>query len=147
MKITFGADHGGFKLKSALVKFARDLGYEVVDIGTFSNKSVDYPDFAKKVAKEVADDDTDAGVLVCRTGIGMSISANKVAGARAALCYSQKVAELSRSHNDANILCLGADFIELEEAKRIFSKWVNTRFEGGRHKIRVGKIEELERLI
>ncbi|MCK4297498.1 MAG: RpiB/LacA/LacB family sugar-phosphate isomerase, partial [Candidatus Marinimicrobia bacterium] len=109
--------------------------------------SVDYPDFAKKVAKEVADDDTDAGVLVCRTGIGMSISANKVAGARAALCYSQKVAELSRLHNDANILCLGADFIELEEAKRIFSKWVNTHFEGGRHKIRVGKIEELERLI
>lgn len=147
MKITFGSDHSGFKLKSALVKFARDLGYEVVDIGTFSNKSVDYPDFAKKVAKEVADDDTDAGVLVCRTGIGMSISANKVAGARAALCYSQKVAELSRLHNDANILCLGADFIELEEAKRIFSKWVNTRFEGGRHKIRVGKIEELERLI
>lgn len=147
MKITFGSDHSGFKLKSALVKFARDLGYEVVDIGAFSNKSVDYPDFAKKVAKEVADDDTDAGVLVCRTGIGMSISANKVAGARAALCYSQKVAELSRLHNDANILCLGADFIELEEAKRIFSKWVNTCFKGGRHKIRVGKIEELERLI
>lgn len=146
MKITFGSDHSGFKLKSALVKFARDLGYEVVDIGTFSNKSVDYPDFAKKVAKEVADD-TDAGVLVCRTGIGMSISANKVAGARAALCYSQKVAELSRLHNDANILCLGAGFIELEEAKRIFSKWVTTRFEGGRHKIRVGKIEELGRLI
>ena len=146
MKITFGSDHSGFKLKSALVKFARDLGYEVVDIGTFSNKSVDYPDFAKKVAKEVADD-TDAGVLVCRTGIGMSISANKVAGARAALCYSVKIAELSRLHNDANILCLGADFIELEEAKRIFSKWVNTRFEGGRHKIRVGKIEELGRLI
>ncbi len=145
MKIIFGADHGGFKLKSALVKYAGNLGYEVVDVGTFSSKPVDYSDYAKKVAKEVADGDTDSGVLVCRTGVGMSISANKITGARAALCYSEKIAELSRSHNDANILCLGADFIDLEEAKRIFEKWIDTRFEGGRHKKRVEKIKELER--
>lgn len=145
MKIIFGADHGGFNLKSALVKYAGDIGYKVVDIGTFSSKSVDYPDFAKKVAEEVVDDSNNAGVLVCRTGIGMSISANKITGARAALCYSEKIAELSRSHNDANILCLGADFIDLEEAKRIFKKWIDTHFEGGRHRKRVEKIEELER--
>ncbi|RKY56418.1 MAG: ribose 5-phosphate isomerase B [Candidatus Neomarinimicrobiota bacterium] len=145
MKIIFGADHGGFKLKTALVKYAIDIGYKVVDIGTFSSKSVDYPDFAKKVAEEIADDSNNAGVLVCRTGIGMSISANKITGARAALCYSEKIAELSRSHNDANILCLGADFIDLEKAKRIFKKWIDTHFEGGRHKKRVEKIEELER--
>jgi len=145
MKIIFGADHGGFKLKSALVKYAGDIGYKVVDIGTFSSKSVDYPDFAKKVAEEVVDDSNNAGVLVCRTGIGMSISANKITGARAALCYSEKIAELSRLHNDANILCLGADFIDLEDAKRIFKKWIDTHFEGGRHKKRVEKIEELER--
>lgn len=145
MKISFGADHGGVALKSILINLAKQLGHEVIDRGTMSGDTVDYPDYAKLVATDISNHVANLGVLICKTGIGMSISANKYKGIRAAHCYSVDIARLSRTHNDANVLCLGANFTGPELAKQIFQVWVSTEFEGGRHQNRIDKILESER--
>ncbi len=145
MKIAIGADHAGFFLKEELKKALESRGIEYVDFGTFSDESVDYPDFAAAVAEEVSAGDFDRGVLICGSGIGVSITANKVPGVRAALCFDAECARLSRLHNDANVLALGARFLDVRRAKEILAVWLESEFEGGRHARRVDKIRELER--
>ena len=142
MKIAFGADHGGFQLKNYLLKALAAESHIVLDMGTSSAESVDYPDFARQVARAVASGEAERGVLVCRTGQGMCIAANKISGARAAHGYNPEATRLSRMHNDANILCFGADFISEEDALRNLHIWLDTEFEGGRHQRRVSKIEQ-----
>lgn len=144
MKIAFGADHAGYRLKKELVQFARSLGHVVIDYGTNSDGSVDYPDYARPVAEAVASGDVERGVLVCASGIGMSIAANKVRGIRAARVDTCAEAEFSRRHNDANVLCFGQRYIDSEEAKRALRSWLETEFEGGRHQRRIDKISEME---
>ncbi len=138
--IAIGADHAGYPLKQALLKTVLK-GYDVIDLGTDSTAPVDYPDIARRVATVVAAGKADKGILICGTGIGMSIAAGKVRGIRAARCTEPFSAELSRRHNDANILCLGARITGVELASRTVEVWLNTPFEGGRHARRVGKIE------
>jgi len=144
MKVCFGADHGGYRLKEVLLKYARELGYECIDFGTFSEDSVDYPDFAIKVALAVSRGEADRGVLICGTGIGMCICANKIKGIRASLCHNEYTARMSRLHNDANVLCLGGRVLGEEVAKGILKVWLETEFEGGRHLRRIMKIHKLE---
>jgi len=138
--IAIGADHAGYPLKQALLETVLK-GYDVIDLGTDSTAPVDYPDIARRVATVVAAGKADKGILICGTGIGMSIAAGKVRGIRAARCTEPFSAELSRRHNDANILCLGARITGVELASRTVEVWLNTPFEGGRHARRVGKIE------
>jgi len=145
MKISLGADHAGFELKEKIKKLLLQQGVEVNDRGTHSSEAVDYPDYARKVAEEVADHAADLGILVCGSGIGMSIVANKVAGVRAANVSSEYEAQLSREHNDANVLTLGARLISDQNAFQIVQKWLETSFAGGRHQRRVEKISEIER--
>ena len=144
MKITLGADHGGFQLKETIKEWLLEKGYEVSDRGTYDEQSCDYPDYAKAVALEVAGGNADRGVLVCGTGIGMSISANKVKGIRAAVCGDTFSARMSRLHNDANVLALGQRVTGAGLALDILELWLNTSFEGGRHKTRVDKITQIE---
>jgi len=144
MKISLGADHAGFELKEKIKKLLLQQGIEVNDRGTHSSEAVDYPDYARKVAEEVADHDADLGILVCGSGLGMSIAANKVAGVRAANVSSEYEAQLSREHNDANVLTLGARLISDQNAFQIVQKWLETSFAGGRHQRRVEKINEIE---
>lgn len=143
MKISIGSDHAGFELKEELVKFLRERGDEVVDHGAHSKDSVDYPLFAHAVANDVASGNADFGVLVCWTGVGISIAANKVAGVRAANCFNTEMAELSRRHNNANVIAFGQKFIPLSDAKAMLEIFLKTPFEGGRHARRVGEIEDL----
>lgn len=145
MKIALGADHAGFELKEKIKKLLLQQGIQVDDQGTRSNEAVDYPDFARKVAEEVANRQVDFGILVCGTGIGMSIAANKVGGVRAANVNSEYEAQISREHNDANILTLGARTLSDQTAFQIIHKWLETSFAGGRHQRRVEKITEIER--
>ena len=144
MRIAIAADHAGFALKQALRDLLAADGHEVNDFGTQSTESTDYPDYASLVAHEVADGRADRGVLVCSTGIGMSIAANKVEGVRAALVTNAATARLTRQHNDANIIALGANFIDVEAATPMLDAFLNTDFEGGRHARRVAKIMQLE---
>ena len=144
MKVAVGADHAGFELKEKVKRYLQQKGIEIEDFGTDSTESVDYPDYAIRVAEEVSQNKVDWGVLVCKSGIGMSIVANKVAGVRAALCHSVEDTKLARGHNDANILALSGAFTSEEEAKKIVDTWISTQFEGGRHKRRVDKISKLE---
>ena len=144
MRIAIAADHAGFALKQALRDLLVADGHEVNDFGTQSTESTDYPDYASLVAHEVADGRADRGVLVCSTGIGMSIAANKVEGVRAALVTNAAAARLTRQHNDANIIALGANFIDVEAAAPMLDAFLNTDFEGGRHARRVAKIMQLE---
>jgi len=144
MKIALACDHGGFRLKEAIKSYLKELGVELIDYGTFSEDSVDYPDFAKRAAEGIVKGEADRGIFICGTGIGISIAANKVRGIRAALCYNVYAAEMSRRHNDANVLCLGGRVIGEELAKRIVKAWLETPFEGGRHQRRIKKIEEME---
>lgn len=144
MKIAIGADHRGFPLKEKLKAYLARLGHSVLDEGAFSSERVDYPDYAFAVGKAVAKGRVKRGILVCATGIGMSIAANKVPGVRAALCTNFKMVRLCREHNNANILCLGADSLSLSQAKRIVREFLTTRFCGGRHALRVRKISEAE---
>ena len=146
MKIAIASDHAGFELKEKLKEFLNELGYGYKDFGTFSKESVDYPDYALRVAESVAEKKFERGILVCGTGIGMSMAANKVPGIRAALCYDEKTARLSREHNDANILTLGARLTSEKKAKEIVKVWLKTEFAGGRHSRRLKKIEEIERM-
>jgi ribose 5-phosphate isomerase B len=144
MKIALGADHAGFELKDRIKQHLSGRGFEVQDEGTNSGESVDYPDFAKKVAEDVTAERATLGILVCGTGIGMAISANKVPGIRAANCDTVFEAQMSREHNDANVLTLGARVVEAQAAVEIVDTWLNTKFAGGRHQRRLDKIHELE---
>ncbi len=142
MKISIGSDHAGFELKNALGEYLRSRGASVVDRGTATKDSVDYPDFAQAVARDVVTGEADFGVLVCWTGVGISIAANKVRGVRAVNCYNEEMAELSRRHNNANVICFGQKFIALQEACAWCDIFFKTEFEGGRHARRVGKLEQ-----
>ena len=144
MKIALACDHGGYRLKEVIKSYLEELGIEYVDYGTYSEESVDYPDFAYKAAKGIVNGEVDRGIFICGTGIGISIAANKVRGIRAALCYNVYAAEMSRRHNDANVLCLGGRVLGEELAKRIVKAWLETPFEGGRHERRINKIHWIE---
>ena len=144
MKVALGVDHAGFPYKKELETLLRALGHSVLDMGTTSDASCDYPDFAEKVARAVASGGADRGVLVCGTGIGMSITANKIAGIRAAVVTDEKTAELSRRHNDANVFCAGARVLPVVKIAESLKVWLQTPFEGGRHANRVAKIKAIE---
>jgi len=144
MKVAVGNDHGGLALKETVISLLQELGHDVVDLGTNSGESCDYPDFAGKVAEGVGAGAYDRGVLICGTGIGMSIAANKVKGVRAALCNEIFSARMARAHNDANILCLGARVVGPGVAAEIVKAFFTTDYEAGRHARRVEKIHLLE---
>lgn len=141
--IAIGSDHAGFDLKQVLKAYLAELGYEVLDLGTGGPESVDYPDFGKAVAQAVADGRASFGVVVCGTGIGISIAANRNPGVRAALCHDHTTAELSRRHNDANILALGSRIIGVEVAKDCLRTFLTTPFDAGRHVGRVAKLSAI----
>ncbi len=145
MKIALGADHAGYELKDQIKQHLQQKGIEVRDEGTSSPESVDYPDYARSVAHDVSEQQADLGILVCGSGIGMAIAANKVHGIRAAKVDTEYEAQMSREHNDANVLALGARIVKPEEALRIVDKWLATPFAGGRHERRVEKITAIER--
>jgi ribose 5-phosphate isomerase B len=145
VRVSLGADHAGFVLKEAVKEHLVTAGHEVKDFGTASEESVDYPDYGAPAARAVARGDTDVGVLVCGSGVGMSMVANKVDGVRAALAWHPEIARLSRQHNDANVLCLPARFLGIEQALEIVDVWLDAPFEGGRHDRRVEKIMRTER--
>jgi ribose 5-phosphate isomerase B len=142
--VAIGADHGGFDLKEQLKEYLCDWRYVVLDLGTSSREPVDYPDFAEAVANSVVHGDAWRGVVIDSAGIGSSIAANKVPGARAALCYDRPTARNSREHNDANILSLGARLIPAEAAREVLAVWLETPFAGGRHEKRIDKIRAIE---
>lgn len=145
-RVAIGADHGGFELKAALVKFLQSQGVEVADLGTHSPESCDYPTIGYKVASAVADRYFDRGILLCKSGIGIAIAANKVPGIRAGVCSDPFDARRSRQHNDANVLVLGAEKVSQAKAKQIVRLWLATPFEsGGRHQRRVKQIAAIER--
>jgi ribose 5-phosphate isomerase B len=149
MKISIGSDHAGYKLKMHLISFLGKNGFEVFDFGASGSDSCDYPEFAEKVAISVATKISDLGILICGSGVGMSIAANKIPGIRAALVCDKERAELARKHNDANILCIGAKFITLEDSERITLAFLNSEFEGKaaggeRHSMRVKMIVSLD---
>lgn len=144
MKIALGADHGGFELKEFIKNYLQEKGYDVVDCGTYNEKSVDYPDYAEKVAAEVNGKSVDFGMLFCGTGIGISIAANKIDGIRAALCHDSYTAKMSKLHNNANILVLGGRVLGKSLAIDIVDTYINAEFEGGRHQGRLDKIHKIE---
>jgi ribose 5-phosphate isomerase B len=145
MRIAVGSDHAGFSLKKEVLKHLKERNIQFEDFGAFSEESCDYPDFALKVAEEVADKRFELGILVCGTGIGISIAANKVPGIRAALCGDTFSAHACREHNDANILALGARVVGTGVALDIVDSFLNARFEGNRHQKRIDKISEIEK--
>jgi len=145
MKIAIGADHAGFALKEELRRRLAQEGHEVVDFGTTSNASCDYPDFAQAVGRDVAAGTSDRGILVCSTGIGMAIAANKVHGVRAAPAQNTDEVHFTREHNDANVLTLGAKYLDEEHALGLIHEFLDTQFAGGRHARRVAKIAQLEK--
>ncbi len=140
MHIVIGADHAGFDYKQSIIAFLEKQGYTVDDLGTHSDDSVDYPDFAHPVAEAVAAGTYERGILICGTGNGVAITANKHAGVRAGLCWTSEVAALVRQHNDANVLCIPARFVSVEVAQQMANTFFTTEFEGGRHARRVGKM-------
>jgi ribose 5-phosphate isomerase B len=144
MKLAVGSDHRGYHIKRRIVNFLREHKHEVVDVGTNSEESVDYPDIAIVVAKMIVAGEVERGILICGTGLGMSIAANKFAGIRATSVHDDVTAELSRRHNNSNVLCLSADLLGERLIHHIVDIWLKTEFEGGRHARRLGKINELE---
>jgi len=145
MKVAIGSDHAGFDYKEMIKEYLeKEFGFEVIDKGTFSNERTDYPIYAKAVAEAVASGEADMGVLICGTGIGMSITANKIKGIRAALCPNNFMAEMARKHNNANILCLGQRVIGTDHALSIVKTFFTTDFEGGRHAKRIALISDIE---
>ena len=144
MKVGIGSDHRGLQTKERVAEIVSQCGHEVIDMGTFDHRASDYPDFAYRVAQAVQRGEVDRGILICGTGIGMSIAANKVPGIRAALCHDSLAAEMSRRHNDANVLCLPGDMMRDQLLERMVRKWLETDFEGGRHARRVDKIRRIE---
>ncbi|MVZ66661.1 ribose 5-phosphate isomerase B [Sphingobacterium sp. DK4209] len=139
-KIAIGGDHAGFEYKAEIIEFLKELGYTVQDFGTYSTDSVDYPDFAHPVASSVEDKSNDMGILICGSANGVAITANKHQGIRAAICWLEEISALARQHNNANVVCIPARFIDLDLAKRIVKTFLTTDFEGGRHENRVNKI-------
>jgi ribose 5-phosphate isomerase B len=144
MKIAIGSDHRGFETKQQVKAIAAELGHECIDFGTSDNYPVDYPDLAYPAATAVARKEADRAILACATGIGMSMAANKIHGVRAALCHDELSAQVSRDHNDANVLCLSADQIGTVLLRKIVEVWLTTEFSGGRHERRVRKIHIIE---
>ncbi len=145
MKIALAADHAGFEEKEKVKKMLEELGVAFEDMGTYSCDAVDYPDYARKVGEAVAGGQFDRGLLVCGSGTGMAIAANKVPGVRAAVAWNEDIARLSRQHNDANVLSLPARFVPQDEIDKIVKAWLSADFEGGRHGRRVEKIEQIEK--
>lgn len=144
MKIGIGNDHAAVDMKFEIVKYLEESGYEVINFGTDTNDSCDYPVYGEKVARAVANREVDRGILICGTGVGISLAANKVKGIRAAVCSESVTARFSRLHNDANILAFGARIVGVETAKDMVNVWLNTEFEGGRHQRRVDLIMKIE---
>lgn len=142
--IIIGSDHGGYKLKEEIKKYLEEKEIKYKDLGTYEEESVDYPDIASKVSQEVQKNKENQGILICRSGIGMSIVANKFKGIRCAKCDNEEEAKYSKMHNNSNILALGADYIETDQAIRIVRMWLATEFEGGRHQERIQMIDEIE---
>ena len=145
MKIALASDHAGFSEKEKLKPLLRDLGVEFEDLGTASEESVDYPDYARKVAEQVSHGQVEQGLLVCGSGTGMAITANKVPGIRAAVAWSEETARLAREHNDANVLAIGARTTPVDDIPKIVRTWFSTDFAGGHHAARVEKISDVER--
>jgi ribose 5-phosphate isomerase B len=142
MKIVLGSDHGGFALKEIIKKSLLQAGREILDVGCHSGDAVDYPDFADKAVSSMLRGDCQRGILVCGTGIGMSIAANRHRNIRAANCFDIQTAKLSREHNNANILCLGARVLDTDNALRMVTTWLEAEFSGGRHQQRIAKLSE-----
>lgn len=142
--IAIGCDHGGYKLKEEIKRYFDETGIEYNDVGTYSEESVNYPEYAAKVAEEVQSKRADRGIVICRSGIGVSMVANKFKGIRCAPCYQETTAKFSRMHNDANVLALGADYVTVNEAICIVRMFLATEFEGGRHQYRIDLINEIE---
>jgi ribose 5-phosphate isomerase B len=145
MRIAIGADHRGYAIHNKIVDLVRRLGHDVVDVGTFADDPVDYPDIAAAVARLVSGGEVERGILICGTGLGMCIAANKFPNIRAAPCHDELTAEMSRRHNDLNVLCLSADMLGERLIDRMVEIWLTTPFEGGRHARRVQKIASLDR--
>ncbi|HPF92698.1 MAG TPA: ribose 5-phosphate isomerase B [Tenuifilaceae bacterium] len=139
--IAIGCDHAGFSTKTKLIPYLEDIGHSIKDFGTFSEDSVDYPDFAKPTAQSVANGEFELGIVLCGSGNGVNISANKVKGVRSALCWTPEIASLARQHNNANVCAIPARFVSVDMAKEIATAFLNAAFEGGRHENRVKKIE------
>jgi ribose 5-phosphate isomerase B len=144
MRIAVGSDHRGVELRAKLIGFLQELGQEVVDVGSYDGQDVDYPDIAAMVARKVASKEVDRGILLCGTGVVMCIAANKIPGVRAAPCYDDITAEVSRRHNDLNVLCLSGDLLGEKLADRLVEIWLRTPFDGGRHARRNQKIAQIE---
>lgn len=144
MKIAIGGDHSSIELKKEIIKYLEELGHEVKDFGTYTTESVDYPIYGKKVADEVASGRYEGGVLICGTGIGISLAANKVKGIRAAVCSEPYSAKLSKQHNNSNIIAFGARVVGVDLAKMIVKEWLDAEYEGGRHARRVGLLTKIE---
>ena len=142
MKIALASDHGGLELKNEVKSYITSIGHEAVDYGIYTKESCDYPDFARQAAAAVADGTCEKGILVCTTGIGVSMVANKVKGVRCALCTNVDMATMTRKHNDANMIAMGQKYVTVDLAKQIVDAFLNTTFEGGRHAVRVDKIEQ-----
>jgi ribose 5-phosphate isomerase B len=143
MRISIAADHAGYLEKNELIDFLEKKNIEVVNLGTDSGDSVDYPFYGQKVAQSIIDNESDKGIIICGTGIGISIAANRFKNIRATLCTSKTHAEMARKHNDSNILALGARMTDMEDIKEIVEVWLSTEFEGGRHQDRINKIENI----
>jgi len=143
MKIALASDHGGYALKEHIKQYLKKRDIEIIDLGTDSEESVDYPDFGKACGEFIASGKADKGIIVCGTGIGISIAANKVKGIRCAVVTNTYMAEMSKRHNNANILALGGRVLSLEEAEAIVDTWLDTEFEGGRHQRRVDKLDQM----
>lgn len=143
ISIAIGSDHAGFDLKEVLITYLKNKGIKVKDCGTCSKESVDYPDYAKKVSLSIISKESELGILICGTGIGISIAANKIKGIRAALCHDAFTAKMSKLHNNANILAMGANVIGVEVAKDMVDIWLSSEFEGGRHERRINKLEDI----
>lgn len=145
--ILIASDHGGFALKESLKPYLKNKGFVVEDLGAFNEERCDYPEFAYGLAAKIGKDKFKRGILICKSGVGNSIVANRVPGARAALCHNEKCAQLSREHNDSNILVLGSIFVKPSLAKKIADIWLATKFKGGRHRRRLNQIKEIEKEI
>lgn len=143
MKIAMASDHGGLDLKNRVKQYLEECGHQVVDFGTYTSYSCDYPDFARPCAEAVANGSCERGIVVCTTGIGVSIVANKVKGVRCALCTNSDMATMTRRHNNANVLAMGQRYVDFDTAKQIVKAFLSTPFDGGRHQRRVDKIETL----
>jgi ribose 5-phosphate isomerase B len=144
MKVAIGSDHRGFQAKEAIKRFLIQMGHDLSDFGACADQSTDYPDIAVPVCVAVSRNEADRGILLCGSGIGMSMVANKVPGIRAALCHDELTAEMSRRHNDANVLCMAGDLLGDELMRRMVEVWMATEFEGGRHERRINKMMKIE---